>query len=197
MRRRSSRCLPKPGCNRTSIRSTCTGSTGSHAPGPLPPCRRGQRLCADASYAAQAARPCESGVETAVPICAQRLLDARRALCAVERARHDPQAPEVVIWASDPILAGALEGCGATRQSRAGESSYFRRVRAAAAAPYPRLRKLRASRCNLLIFRELGCHCRANLQDSCKESRQPAMCTASEFAGIVAIPSAARRGKQT
>ena len=33
-------------------------------------------------------------------------------LCAVEQARHDPQAAEAVIWASDPVLAGALQACG-------------------------------------------------------------------------------------
>jgi hypothetical protein len=33
-------------------------------------------------------------------------------LCAVEQAQHDPQAAEVVIWASDPLLAGVLRGCG-------------------------------------------------------------------------------------
>ena len=33
-------------------------------------------------------------------------------LCAVEQARRDPQAAEVVIWASDPLLAGALQTCG-------------------------------------------------------------------------------------
>ena len=63
--------------------------------------------------------------------------------------------------------------------------------------PHPRLCKLRASRCNLLIFSQLDCHRQANWHDNCKESRQPAMCTASQFAGIVAIPSPARRGKQT
>ena len=31
---------------------------------------------------------------------------------AVEQAQHDPQAAEVVIWASDPLLAGALQACG-------------------------------------------------------------------------------------
>ena len=33
-------------------------------------------------------------------------------LCAVEQAKHDPQAAEVVIWASDAALAQALEACG-------------------------------------------------------------------------------------
>jgi hypothetical protein len=33
-------------------------------------------------------------------------------LGAVEQAKHDPQAAEVVIWASDPLLAGALQACG-------------------------------------------------------------------------------------
>jgi hypothetical protein len=33
-------------------------------------------------------------------------------LCAVEQARHDPQAAEVVAWASDARLAGALRSCG-------------------------------------------------------------------------------------
>jgi hypothetical protein len=33
-------------------------------------------------------------------------------LAAVEQAQHDPQAAEVVIWASDPLLAGALQACG-------------------------------------------------------------------------------------
>jgi hypothetical protein len=33
-------------------------------------------------------------------------------LCAVEEAKHDPQAAEIVIWASDPLLAGALQACG-------------------------------------------------------------------------------------
>lgn len=33
-------------------------------------------------------------------------------LCAVEQAKHDPQAAEVVIWASDPLLDGALQACG-------------------------------------------------------------------------------------
>lgn len=32
--------------------------------------------------------------------------------CAVEQAKRDPQAAEVVIWASDPLLAGALQACG-------------------------------------------------------------------------------------
>ena len=34
------------------------------------------------------------------------------ALCAVEQAQHDPQAAEIVSWASDPLLAGALRTCG-------------------------------------------------------------------------------------
>lgn len=34
------------------------------------------------------------------------------ALCAVEKARHDPEGAEVVAWASDPLLAGALRSCG-------------------------------------------------------------------------------------
>jgi hypothetical protein len=33
-------------------------------------------------------------------------------LCAVEQARHDPQAAEVVIIANDPLLAGTLATCG-------------------------------------------------------------------------------------
>jgi len=33
-------------------------------------------------------------------------------LCAVAEAQHDPQAAEVAIWASDPVLAQALAGCG-------------------------------------------------------------------------------------
>jgi hypothetical protein len=33
-------------------------------------------------------------------------------LCAVEQARRDPQAAEVVILASDPLLAAALQSCG-------------------------------------------------------------------------------------
>jgi hypothetical protein len=33
-------------------------------------------------------------------------------LCAVDEASHDPQAAEVVIWASDPLLGGALSLCG-------------------------------------------------------------------------------------
>lgn len=33
-------------------------------------------------------------------------------LCAVERAKRDPQAAEVVILASDPLLATALQSCG-------------------------------------------------------------------------------------
>lgn len=33
-------------------------------------------------------------------------------LCAVEQARLDAQAAEVVIWANDPLLAAALTGCG-------------------------------------------------------------------------------------
>jgi hypothetical protein len=33
-------------------------------------------------------------------------------LCAVEQAQRDPQAAEVVIWASDPLLAAALPACG-------------------------------------------------------------------------------------
>jgi hypothetical protein len=33
-------------------------------------------------------------------------------LCAVEQAKRDPQAAEVVIWASDPSLAQTLEACG-------------------------------------------------------------------------------------
>jgi hypothetical protein len=33
-------------------------------------------------------------------------------LCAVAQARHDPQAAEVVAWASDALLAGALRSCG-------------------------------------------------------------------------------------
>ncbi len=33
-------------------------------------------------------------------------------LCAVELARHQPQAAELVIWASDPLLATVLRGCG-------------------------------------------------------------------------------------
>jgi hypothetical protein len=32
--------------------------------------------------------------------------------CAVAQAKHDPQAAEVVMWANDPLLAGALSGCG-------------------------------------------------------------------------------------
>jgi hypothetical protein len=69
--------------------------------------------------------------------------------------------------------------------------------RPTAPKPYPRLRKLRASRCNLLILSQFDCRRQANWHDNRKESRQPATCTASEFAGIVAIPSGARRGKQT
>ena len=63
--------------------------------------------------------------------------------------------------------------------------------------PYPRLRKIRASICNLLSFQQFDYNRQANLHDNRKESRQPAMCAASQFAGIVAIPSPARRGKQT
>jgi hypothetical protein len=33
-------------------------------------------------------------------------------LCAVEKAKHDPQAAEVVILASDPLLARAVQACG-------------------------------------------------------------------------------------
>lgn len=33
-------------------------------------------------------------------------------LCAVDEARRDPQAAEVVSWASDPLLAGVLQSCG-------------------------------------------------------------------------------------
>jgi hypothetical protein len=33
-------------------------------------------------------------------------------LCAVELAQHQPQAAEFVIWASDPLLATVLRGCG-------------------------------------------------------------------------------------
>jgi hypothetical protein len=33
-------------------------------------------------------------------------------LCAVEQAKHDPQAAEVVILASDPLLADSLRACG-------------------------------------------------------------------------------------
>jgi hypothetical protein len=33
-------------------------------------------------------------------------------LCAVEQAKHDPQGAEVVILASDPLLAGAVQACG-------------------------------------------------------------------------------------
>ena len=33
-------------------------------------------------------------------------------LCAVARARQDPQAAEVVIWANDPLLAESLTVCG-------------------------------------------------------------------------------------
>lgn len=33
-------------------------------------------------------------------------------LCAVELAQEQPQAAEVVIWASDPLLATALRACG-------------------------------------------------------------------------------------
>jgi hypothetical protein len=33
-------------------------------------------------------------------------------LCAVEQAMNDPQAAEVVIWASDPLLAETLDACG-------------------------------------------------------------------------------------
>ena len=33
-------------------------------------------------------------------------------LCAVAQARYDPQAAEVVAWASDALLAGALRSCG-------------------------------------------------------------------------------------
>jgi hypothetical protein len=33
-------------------------------------------------------------------------------LCAVAEARRDPQAAEVVIWASDPLLSGVLPACG-------------------------------------------------------------------------------------
>jgi hypothetical protein len=33
-------------------------------------------------------------------------------LCAVEQAKRDPQAAEVVVWASDPLLAGVLKTCG-------------------------------------------------------------------------------------
>jgi hypothetical protein len=33
-------------------------------------------------------------------------------LCAVAQAKRDPQAAEIVIWASDQLLAGALQACG-------------------------------------------------------------------------------------
>jgi hypothetical protein len=33
-------------------------------------------------------------------------------LCAVGEAMHDPQAAEVAIWASDPLLGAALPACG-------------------------------------------------------------------------------------
>jgi hypothetical protein len=33
-------------------------------------------------------------------------------LCAVEQAKRDPQAAEVVTWASDPVLGEALRACG-------------------------------------------------------------------------------------
>jgi len=33
-------------------------------------------------------------------------------VCAVEQAQRDPKAIEVVTWASDPLLDGALRGCG-------------------------------------------------------------------------------------
>jgi hypothetical protein len=33
-------------------------------------------------------------------------------LCAVAEARRDPQAAEVVMWASEPLLAGVLRSCG-------------------------------------------------------------------------------------
>lgn len=33
-------------------------------------------------------------------------------LCAIEQAKRDPQAAEVVVWANDPLLAGALQTCG-------------------------------------------------------------------------------------
>jgi hypothetical protein len=33
-------------------------------------------------------------------------------LCAVAEAKKDPQAAEVVVWANDPLLAGALAGAG-------------------------------------------------------------------------------------
>jgi hypothetical protein len=39
-------------------------------------------------------------------------------LSAVAQARRDPQAAEVVIWANDPLLAGALERCGFHPRSR-------------------------------------------------------------------------------
>jgi hypothetical protein len=32
--------------------------------------------------------------------------------CAVQQAKQDPQAAEVVIWANDPLLAAALTACG-------------------------------------------------------------------------------------
>lgn len=33
-------------------------------------------------------------------------------MCAVEQAKHDPQAAELAIWANDPLLAVALTDCG-------------------------------------------------------------------------------------
>ena len=39
-------------------------------------------------------------------------------LCAVAQARREPHAAEVVIWASDPLLAGALEASGFHARSR-------------------------------------------------------------------------------
>ncbi|HEX4388952.1 MAG TPA: hypothetical protein VH109_10035 [Steroidobacteraceae bacterium] len=56
-------------------------------------------------------------------------------LCAVEQAKHDPQAAEVVIWASDPLLAGTLAACGFHPR---GETAM--QVRAADAAPAGLLR---------------------------------------------------------
>jgi hypothetical protein len=39
-------------------------------------------------------------------------------LCAVERAKEDTQAAEVVIWASDPLLQAVLADCGFHARSR-------------------------------------------------------------------------------
>jgi len=53
-------------------------------------------------------------------------------LCAVERAKQDPQAAEVVIWANDPLLAGTLIECGFHARHQIGMRL---RARDAAASP--------------------------------------------------------------